>query len=158
MTYAAFAGYSSAIGAIGSAYSAYAAGKSRQLAYENEAAMAALNARQVQIDTQFVIADKMNELADNLALQQVVAAAQGRSGGSVANLAATSVSNFKKEEERLLKASKLRSTGLMMESEVNRASGKTAAASGLMGAVSELATGIGSTAKYFLSNSTNDKA
>lgn len=158
MTYAAFAGYSSAIGAIGGAYAAYAAGKSRQLAYENEAAMAALNARQIEIDAQFMIADKTNELADNLALQQGVAAAQGRSGGSVDNLAATSISNLRKEESRLKTTGKLRSAGLMMESSINRASGKTAAAQGLMGGISELATGIGTTAKYFLSNSTNDKA
>lgn len=149
MEYAGYAGGISAIGSISSAFASYEAGKSRQLAYQHEAAMNALNARQVGIDAQFIIADKMNELTNNLAMQQVVAAAQGRSGGSVEALYKTSVSNFRKEEERLLKTGKARSASMMMESDISRATGKSAATAGLLGATSDLAAGLATTAKYF---------
>lgn len=136
---------SMAIGAIASAFSAWQAGEMQKLAYDHEAAMAEINAKQIEIEGQFLIADKTNALVESLALQNVMAAAGGRSGGSISNLAQTSVSNLKKDEARIKATGKARKVATLMGASSNRAAGKTAATQGLIGGVSELTKGAAET-------------
>ena len=136
------------IQAITGAFMAYEAGQMQKLAYEHEAAMAEINAKQIGIDAQFIMADKMDELADTLSLQNVIAAATGRAGGSVENLAQTSVSNLKKDEERIRLTGKSKQVATMMDAANARAAGSTAAKYGLLSRVSELTKGATQAARF----------
>jgi len=137
-----------AISAITSAFTAYEAGKMREIAYNHEAAMAEINAKQIGIDAQFIMADKMDELRSTLALQNVIAAATGRAGGSIENLAQTSVGNLKREEERIRLTGKAKSVATMMDAASSRAAGKSAAAMGLLSGVGELTGGAAQAARF----------
>lgn len=134
------AGYS-AVSAVTGAFMAYQAGQMQKLAYEHEAAMSEINAKQIGIDAQFMMADKENELANTLALQNVINAATGRSGGSVSAIAETSLANVKRDEERLRLTGKAKKVATMMDASASRAAGNTAAKYGLLGGVAELTKG-----------------
>jgi hypothetical protein len=133
---------SMAISSIASAFSSWQAGQMQKLAYDHEAAMAEINAKQIQIEGQFLIADKTNALVESLALQNVMAAAGGRSGGSVSNLAQTSVANLKKDEARIKATGEARKVSTLMGASASRAAGQTAATQGLIGGISDLNKGV----------------
>ena len=137
-----------AISAVTSAYTAYEAGKMREIAYNHEAAMAEINAKQIGIDAQFIMADKMDQLRSTLALQNVVAAATGRAGGSIQNLAQTSTSNLKREEERIRLTGKAKSVATMMDAASARAAGKSATSMGLLSAVGEFTGGTAQASRF----------
>jgi hypothetical protein len=142
------AGTLSAFSSIMSAYGAYEAGQMRQLAYNNDAAMAELNAKQVEIDATMTINERMHELSKTLALQNVLAAATGRAGGSVGNLQQTSLSNFRRDKEKIKVGSNVRKTQYMMQSRMARASGKSAAAMGLLNTEISLFGGAADVSQY----------
>ena len=137
-----------AISAVTSAFTAYEAGKMREIAYNHEAAMAEINAKQIGIDAQFIMADKMDQLRSTLALQNVVAAATGRAGGSIQNLTQTSTSNLKREEERIRLTGKAKSVATMMDAASARAAGKSAASMGLLSAVGEFTGGAAQASRF----------
>lgn len=137
-----------AISAVTNAFTAYTAGKMKQIAYNHEAAMAEINAKQIGIDAQFIMADKMDQLRSTLALQNVVAAATGRAGGSISNLANTSIANLKKEEERIRLTGKAKSVATMMDAASARAAGASAAQMGLLSGTAELISGGAQAARY----------
>lgn len=142
-------GYMTGLGAITDAFMSYEAGQMKKLAYEHDAAMQEINAKQIGIDAQFVIADKENELAQTLALQNVMAAASGRSGGgSLSNITQTSVANLKRDEKRILQTAESKKVSQMMGASASRTAGKTAASTGLLGSISDLTTGFTKASKY----------
>lgn len=136
------------INSIASAFMAYEAGQMKKLAYEHEAAMEEINAKQVGIEAQFTMADKYDELTDTLAMQNVMAAATGRVAGSVDVLAQSSEAELKKEERKIRLTGKARSTAIMMGSASKRAAGKAAATTGLITGLGELVKGGTQVAKY----------
>lgn len=136
------------ISAVTGAYMAYEAGQMKKLAYEHEAAMAEINAKQVGIDAQFVMADKYTELRNTLAMQNVVAAATGRAGGSIDRLAETSTARLEQEEKRIRMTGKAKSVSYMMDAASTRAAGDTAAAYGLLSGVSTFTQGAVNAARY----------
>lgn len=140
----------STIASIANAYSAYEAGKMQQLAYEHEAAVAELNANQIRIDGMFTIADQTTELANNLALQNVIAAASGRVGGqgSLRNLAETSNKNFESNVNRIKATGKSKQVSALMSSQSSRIAGESAANRGLLKATSTLVTGLSEASKF----------
>jgi hypothetical protein len=142
-----YAGFS-AISAITGAYAAYEAGQMRKLAYEHEAAMSEINAKQIEIESQFAIAGRTEALAETLALQNVMAAASGRAGGTLAQLAQTSIANLQKEKKRIKVTGEARKVATLMDVESTRAAGKTAARFGLLGATTELARGAAETSRF----------
>ena len=149
-TTADIVGYATGIGAITDAFMAYQAGKMKKLAYEHEAAMAEINAKQIGINAQFVMADKTDELAQTLAMQNVMAAATGRKGGgSQTNITQTSIQNLKKEEQRMKLTNEGKRVSTLMGATAARAAGSTAATTGLISGVSALGTGLGEAAQYF---------
>ena len=139
-----------AISAITGAFSAYEAGKMRQLAYEHEAAIAEINAEQIRIEGVFTIADQTTELANTLALQNVMAAASGRVGGvgSLQNLQETSFSNFEADKKRIETTGRARQVSTLMDSATKRAAGKTAAKQGLLSGISQLTAGAAKTSQF----------
>jgi len=144
-----YVGYAKGLGAITDAFMAYEAGQMKKLAYEHDAAMAEINAKQIGINAQFIMADKQEELAQTLALQNVMAAATGRGvGGSVSALTETSIANLKREEERIRLTGESRKVSTMMGASASRAAGKTAASMGLLGGFSELVKGGTEAARY----------
>lgn len=138
------------ISAITGAFMAYEAGQMKKIAYEHEAAMAEINAKQIGIEAQFIMADKYTELSNTLAMQNVVAAATGRAGGSIERLAETSATRLETEEKRIRLTGKAQSVATMMDVASSRAAGETAAQYGLLSGVSALATG-GTQAARFIS-------
>lgn len=136
------------ISAITGAFMSYQAGQMKKMAYEHEAAMAEINAKQIGIEAQFVMADKQNELANTLAMQNVVAAATGRAGGTVDVLAQSSEAALKKEEKRIELTGKARSVSTMMDAASSRAAGETAAQYGLLSGISSLVQGGTQAARY----------
>ena len=132
------------IGAITGAFSAYEAGKMRQLAYEHEAAVSEINAKQIEIEGIFTIADKTTELANTLALQNVIAAASGRvvGEGSLKALEQTSEAALEADIKRIKTTGRAKQVATLMDSETRRAAGKTAASQGLIGGVTQLTTGL----------------
>ncbi len=136
------------ISAITGAFMAYEAGQMKKLAYEHEAAMAEINAKQIGIEAQFVMADKYTELANTLAMQNVVAAATGRAGGTVDVLAQSSEAALRKEEERIRLTGKARSVATMMDAASSRAAGETAAQYGLLSGISSLVQGGAQAARF----------
>lgn len=136
------------VSAISGAFMAYEAGQMKKLAYEHEAAMAEINAKQIGIDAQFVMADKQNELANTLAMQNVIAAATGRAGGSVDVIAQSSEANLKKEEKRIQLTGEARSVATMMDAASSRAAGATAAQYGLLSGVNSLVQSGTQAARY----------
>lgn len=136
------------ISAIAGAYMSYEAGQMKKLAYQHEAAMAEINAKQVGIDAQFIMADKYTELTNTLAMQNVVAAATGRAGGSISRLAETSTARLEQEEKRIRMTGKAKSVSYMMDAASNRAAGDTAASYGLLNSVNTLIQGGIKTAGY----------
>lgn len=138
----------SAVGAITSAFSAWNAGQMQKNAYAHEAAMAEINARQVGIDAMFRTNEMQDELTYALSLQNVMAAAGGRSGGSVSNIAQTSQANLQKERKRLEAAAEGRKVASLMDASSKRAAGKTAASQGLLGGSAELLKGTFETQKW----------
>lgn len=143
-----FSATSTAISSITSAYAAYEAGQMRQIAYDHEAAMAEINAKQIGIDAQFIMADKMDQLRSTLAMQNVVAAATGRAGGSIENLSQTSTANLKKEEKRIRLTGEAKRVATMMDAASARAAGETAASIGLLSGIATLTGGAAETARY----------
>jgi len=137
-----------AVGSVASAFTAYQAGKMRQLAYEHEAAVAEINAKQIEIVGIFQIADKTEELANILAIQNVVAAASGRTGGSLKALEQTSIANLEEEKKRIKVTGRAKQVATLMDSESRRAAGKSAAIRGLLSASSELSTGAAEASKF----------
>ena len=137
-----------AISAVAGAFSAYQAGKMRKLAYEHEAAMVEINAKQIEITGMFLIADKTEDLANTLALQNVMAAASGRRGGSLENLEQTSIANLEEEKKRIKVTGRAKQVATLMESETRRAAGKAAATRGLLSGISELSTGVAEASKF----------
>ena len=138
-----------AISAVAGAFSAFQAGKMRKLAYEHEAAMAEINAKQIEVVGMFQIADKTEDLANTLALQNVIAAASGRrGGGSLEALEQTSIANLEEEKKRIKVTGRAKQVATLMDSATRRAAGKTAAASGLISAASELSTGVAEASKF----------
>ena len=138
-----------AIGAVASAFTAYEAGKMRKLAYEHEAAVAEINAKQIEIVGMFQIADKTEDLANTLALQNVIAAASGRQGGgSLENLEQTSISNLEEEKQRIKVTGRAKQVATLMDNASKRAAGKSAAKQGLLSAASELSTGTAEAARF----------
>jgi hypothetical protein len=144
-----FAG-ASAISAITSAYTAFEAGRMRKIAFEHEAAMNEINARSLEIDAQFLIADKTSELAETLALQNVIAAASGRTigVGSQRIITEASISNLEQTKRRIEVTGKARSVSSMMQSSAARASGEQAAKFGLLSSFEELIKGGLETARF----------
>ena len=138
------------IGAVAGAFSAYEAGKMRQLAYEHEAAVAEINANQIRIEGIFAIADKTTDLANTLALQNVMAAASGRvvGEGSLANLQQTSEANLEADIKRIKVTGRAKEVATLMDSETRRAAGKSAASQGLLSGVSQLTTGAAQASRY----------
>lgn len=131
-----------AVGSIAGAFTAYQAGKMRQLAYEHEAAIAEINAKQIEVAGMFQIADRTEDLANTLALQNVIAAASGRSGGgSLQNLEQTSITNLEEEKKRIKVTGRAKQVSTLMDNTSKRAAGKTSARSGLLTGISELSTG-----------------
>lgn len=145
-----FVAGATAIGAITGAFSAYQAGQMRKIAYEHEAAVAEINAKQIEIEGMFVIADKTTELANTLALQSVVASASGRvSGeGSLQQIQATSEAALAKDVERIKVTGRAKQVATLMDSETKRAAGESAAAQGLLSGVSELTTGLAKAERF----------
>lgn len=133
-----------AVNAITSAFSSYEAGQMQKVAFDHQAAMAVLNARQQEAEAQFFIADKQSELANNLALQNVIAAASGRQSGvgSLANLTETSISNLTKDIKRIETVGETRKVATLMESSFSRLSGESAAKFGLLSGATELSSGL----------------
>ncbi len=137
-----------AVGAITGAFMAYQAGQAQKVAFEHEAAMAEINARQIGIDAQFIMADKETELANTLALQNVINAASGRSGGSVSAIAETSVSNVRRDEERIRLTGQARKVATLMDASSSRAAGSSAARFGLLSSVAELGKGAAQVSRF----------
>jgi len=137
-----------AVSAITGAFAAYQAGQMRKLAYEHEAAMSEINARQIEIEAQFTIADQTEALAENLALQNVISAASGRAGGSIEQITQTSIANLEKEKKRIGVTGRARKVAALMDVESTRAAGETAAKFGLLGAATELTTGAAQTSRF----------
>jgi hypothetical protein len=144
-----FAG-ASAISAVTSAFTAFEAGRMRQVAFQHEAAMAEINARQLEINAQFFIADKTTQLAETLALQNVIAAATGRTigVGTQETITQASISNLEKTKRRIEVTGRAKEVGLLMQSAAARASGEQAAKFGLLSAFEELAKGGLQTAQF----------
>jgi len=138
------------IGAVAGAFSAYEAGQMRKLAYEHEAAMAEINAKQIEIAGTFAIAEKTTDLANNLALQNVIAAASGRAvgEGSLQALEQTSVANLEADIKRIKVTGRAKQVATLMSGEAKRAAGKTAAAQGLLSGVTQLTTGTAQAARF----------
>lgn len=138
------------IGAVIGAYNAYEAGKMRQLAFEHEAAVAEINAQQIKIEGMFNIASKTSELANNLALQNVMAAASGRvvGEGSLKALEKTSISNYGADIERIKVTGRAKKVATLMSSEASRAAGTSQATQGLISGISSLATGLTKASGY----------
>lgn len=144
-----FAG-ASALSAITTAFTAFEAGKMRKIAFEHEAAMAEINAKQLEINAQFVIADKTTELAETLSLQNVIAAATGRTlgVGSLEAITATSISNLERTKKRIEVTGEARKVSSLMQSAAARASGEQAVKFGLLSSVQELIKGGLETARF----------
>jgi len=137
MDTATYTGYTKGIGAITGAFTSFMAGKMEKLAYNHQAAMAEIQAQQIDIDTSLMMADKTGELAKTLSLQNVMAAASGRSGGgSLEALQTTSRANLGREETRLKAAARSKKLNLMMDASTARLQGKAAAQEGLLGGLS----------------------
>lgn len=132
-----------AINAVTSAYTAFEAGKMRKIAYEHEAAVAEINAKQQEIEATFFIVDKQNELISNLAAQNVIAAATGRQpgAGSVEALTQTSISNLAKDTRRVEVTGESRKVAALMSSSFARSQGEVAEKFGLLSGVSSLTSG-----------------
>ena len=139
-----------AVGSVAGAFSAYQAGQMQKLAYEHEAAVDEINANQIKIEGMFTIADKTTELANTLALQNVMAAASGRvvGEGSLKALEETSVSNLEADIERIKVTGRSKEVATLMASESQRAAGKTAAAQGLLSGASQLTTGAAVASRF----------
>lgn len=144
-----WSGGAQALSAIAGAYSAYTAGKMQKYAYDHQAAMTEINAKQQEIEAQFMITDKQDQLSQNLALMNVMAAAGGRSGGSVANLAQTSTSNLNKDAERIKTTGKARSVSSLMTSQAYRSTGDYMNRKSLLEAGSGLTAGLSKAVGYF---------
>lgn len=134
-------GISKGLGAIFGAYTEYEAGKMRELAYNHKAAMAEINAKMIESETTLLMAEKSSKLRESLAMQNVIAAAQGRArGGSVSAIEQTSRARFAKEERRTRQMAKGKKVSELMSAGIDRATGKAAARQGLLRATT---TGIG---------------
>lgn len=140
----------SAIGTISSVFAGYEAGKMQELAYQNDAAMAELNARQIGINAQFIMADKYTELTNVLAMQSVMAVASGRSGGSVDAIRNTSIERLKKEEKRIRLTGNAQATVERGNASSSRAAANYQNSVSLLTAVGNTATGIQRTASFLV--------
>ena len=138
-SYAAAA--SQGIQTIAQAYQSYEAGRMKQMAFNHKAAMAELNAKQVGINAQFEMNDRINELRKTLALQNAISGATGRSGGSVEALAQTSIANMKRDEQRIMKTAELKKVAELMDVESLRAAGKSAKRAGILEGINQLISG-----------------
>ena len=139
-----------AVSAITGAFSAYEAGRMRQVAFEHEAAVSEINANQIKIQGMFTTADKTTDLANNLALQNVMAAASGRQigEGSLKAIEDTSVSNLEADLKRLRVTGRAKEVATLMDSSTRRAAGKTAATQGLLSGVTQLTTGVAQASRF----------
>ena len=142
------AGGASAISTIANAYSAFEAGRLRQIAYDHQAVMAELNAKQREIDAIFAVSDRKEELAKTLALQNVIAAASGRSGGSLEAITQTSIAGIEKEKKRIELGVESRKISDMMRADSARFAGDSARSQSLIDSVSQLTTGLTSAYKF----------
>ena len=148
MTTAGMVGDTMALNAIFSAFQAYQSGKMKQLAYEHEAAMADINAKMIENAAQFSIAEKEKQLADTLAVQNVMSAAQGRKGGSIQNIALTSKANLGKDIAKIERKARAEKVSTMMEAAGLRAAGKAASATSLIGTGVDLSSDLMTASRY----------
>lgn len=143
-------GYSGIISSIAGAYSSFEAGRIRKIAYEHEEALAELSAKQREIDATFLIADKEEELANILALQNVISAAGGKVGGvgSQEAIAATSLQNLGKERRRLELGVESRKISDLMRGQQARLAGEAQQRTSLIDSVTQLTQGITQARKF----------
>ena len=142
-------GIATGLNAVFGAFSAYQSGKMKQLAYEHEAAMSEINARMIENQAQFSIAEKESQLADTLAMQNVMSAAQGRKGGSVRDIAMTSRANLGRDAAKIKRKERAERVSTLMQTGTLRAAGKAQAATSLIGAATDLSSGLLNAAEYF---------
>lgn len=138
------------INAITSAYSSYEAGRMQEVAYHHKAVMDEINAKQIGIDAQFVMADEMDKLAKSLSIQNVIGAASGISGGSAENVTGSFLQDYKNKENRMKVTGNSKRIARMMDSKINRAAGKSAAKTGMMSGFIDLTSKGANAARYLV--------
>lgn len=136
--------------AVTSAFSTYMAGQQQKLAYKHQAAMAELQARQVEAQKKFAIADRIKELRDSIAEQQVMAVAQGRTGGSVDAVYNTSIANYERDKKMIEMGHDMQIAQHKGDAKVASATGNYAAKAGTFGATSDLISGGAKSAEFWL--------
>lgn len=137
------------VSSIFGAFNAYTAGQLRKAAYNHQAAMAEINAKMIDTETKLIMADKTQQLKESLAMQNVIAAAQGRAaGGTVSAIQQTSRAALAEEEERLRLQAKMKKVNLLTGAAVDRASGSVAASQGLISGAETLTEGFLKASEY----------
>jgi len=141
-------GYLIAGQAILSAFNSYQQGQISKEAFRHDAAMQALAEKQIGINLAFDNAKRKEQYAETLAMQNVLSAAMGRSGGSLEALSSTGAENLRKDMEIAKSNADISRISAMMGGEIARASGETAARMGLLGGGLELLKGGVQAAPY----------